>query len=231
MIPPLGCHFEILFLVQWIKMSIYQRWTNLTISRLSTYGTAPMTIDGLSLTSANYKVALDLLKGRFANKQVIISAHMEHLLKLPSIPSGDIRKLRELFDFIEAQIRALQALGVESTSYGSLLTPVILEKLPNEVKLIISRKLDKEVWELSDLLQVRKDELTAGERCSPVSESEHRNFVKPGNRSFDKSSITGPTTAAALLIPSGTVSCTYCRKSHPSAKCQLYQILQLDGIY
>ena len=133
---------------------------------------------------------------------------MERLLKLPSIPSGDIGKLRELFYLIEAQIRAVQALGV--TSYGSLLTPVILERLPNEVKLITSRKLDKEVWELSDLLQVIKDELTARERRSPVSESEHRRFVKPGNRSFDKSSITGPTTAAALLNPSGTVSCTYC---------------------
>ena len=46
-------------------------------------------------------------------------------------------------------------------------------------------------------------------------------FVKSGNRSFDKSSNTGPTTATALLNPSGTVSCTHCRKSHPSAKCQV----------
>ena len=174
------------------------------------HGAAVTTIAGLSLTSANYKVALDLLKGRFANKQVIISAHMERLLKLPSIPSGEITKLRELFDIIESQIRALQALRVESTSYGSLLTPVILEKLPSEIKLIISRKLDKEVWELSDLIQVIKDELTARERCSLVSENEHKRFVKSGNRSFDKSSNTGPTTAAALLNPSGTVSCKYC---------------------
>ena len=185
------------------------------------HGKAATTIAGLSLTSANYKAALDLLKGRYANKQVIISSHMERLLKLPSIPSGDVRKLRELFDLIEAQIRALQALGVESTSYGSLLTPVILEKLPNEMKLIVSRKLDKEVWELRDLLEVIQNELTARERCSLVSESEHRRFVKPGNKSFEKSSNTGPTTAAALLNPSRTVSCTYCRKSHPSAKCQV----------
>ena len=41
-----------------------------------------------------------------------------------------------------------------------------------------------------------------------------------GARRVNKFSNTGPTTAAALLNPSGTVSCTYCRKSHPSAKCQ-----------
>ena len=43
------------------------------------HGAAATTIAGLSLTSANYKVALDLLKGRFANKQVIISQALHGL--------------------------------------------------------------------------------------------------------------------------------------------------------
>ena len=71
------------------------------------HGAAATAITGLSLTSANYKDALDLLKRRFAEKQLIISARMERLLKLPSIPSEDIRKLGKLLDLIEAQIRAL----------------------------------------------------------------------------------------------------------------------------
>ena len=50
------------------------------------HGAAATTTAGLSLTSASYRVALDLLKGRFANQQVIISAHMKRLLKLPSMP-------------------------------------------------------------------------------------------------------------------------------------------------
>ena len=41
-------------------MGIYQRWTNLTISR---HGAAATTIAGLSLTFAKYKIALNLLKG------------------------------------------------------------------------------------------------------------------------------------------------------------------------
>ena len=45
--------------------------------------------------------------------------------------------------------------------------------------------------------------------------------MKSGNRSCDKSSNSGPTTAVALLNPSGTVNCTHCQKSHPSAKCQV----------
>ncbi|XP_068757290.1 uncharacterized protein [Montipora capricornis] len=46
-------------------------------------GPAMATIAGLALTKNNYKVAVDLLRDRYGNKQVIISSHMESLLKLP----------------------------------------------------------------------------------------------------------------------------------------------------
>ena len=46
-------------------------------------GTAASTIQGLSLSEANYDSALELLKGRFGKPQQIISAHMDELLKIP----------------------------------------------------------------------------------------------------------------------------------------------------
>ena len=45
-------------------------------------GSAATTIAGLPLTSANYDPAIELLTKRFRNKQVIISSHMDNLLKL-----------------------------------------------------------------------------------------------------------------------------------------------------
>ena len=42
-------------------------------------------ISGLTLTSENYQHAKAILKERCANPQVIISAHMESLVKMPSI--------------------------------------------------------------------------------------------------------------------------------------------------
>ena len=48
-------------------------------------GVAYATFAGLPLTKANYKVAIDLLQERFAQKQTIINSHMEAQLKL----SGD----------------------------------------------------------------------------------------------------------------------------------------------
>ena len=50
---------------------------------------AASTIAGLALTDANYKVAVDLLKKRFGNVDVVINSHMDRLLKLPQLNNSN----------------------------------------------------------------------------------------------------------------------------------------------
>ena len=50
-------------------------------------GEAQATISSLTLSSENYTEPTDLLKDRFGNEQVLISAHMESLLKIDKIRS------------------------------------------------------------------------------------------------------------------------------------------------
>lgn len=55
-------------------------------------GAALSAITGHSLTEPNYTNAIDILNERFGNKQLIISSHMEALLKLKSATAlSDIR--------------------------------------------------------------------------------------------------------------------------------------------
>ena len=91
-------------------------------------------ISGLSLTAANYDEAVTILKRRFGNKQLIINRHMETLLNISSVKSGlNIQALRQLHDLIESQVRSLKSLGVSSSSYGSLLSSVVMSKLPQDL--------------------------------------------------------------------------------------------------
>ena len=86
---------------------------------------AESAVAGLPLTTDNYKVAIDILKDRFGKPQLLISNYMDALLKLPSVNSvHETKKLYELFDKIEINIRGLNALGVESQSFGNLLVPI-----------------------------------------------------------------------------------------------------------
>jgi len=45
---------------------------------------------------------------------------------------------------IEINIRGLNALGVNSESFGNLLVPVIMKKISSDLRLILSRKVGSE---------------------------------------------------------------------------------------
>ena len=93
--------------------------------------TAYEAIAGLSLSSVNYHEAIEILKRRFGNPQIIISRHMEILLNLPAVSGDyDLKGLRHLYNEVETNVRSLRALGVDQDTYGMMLTSVLLTKLP-----------------------------------------------------------------------------------------------------
>ena len=69
---------------------------------------------------------------------------MNILLNQDPVTSTSVKALRHLYDRLESNIRGLKALRVNLATYGSLLSPVLLGKLPSDVRLVISSKLPKE---------------------------------------------------------------------------------------
>ena len=123
-------------------------------------------VSGLTLTNENYEKALTILKERYGNKQAIVSTHMENLANLRVVSSdANVTGLRKLFDERESSVRSLESLGVEANSYGSLLVPIIMNRLPHQLKLVTSRNLSSDLWDLTELLKIMKLEITAREHC------------------------------------------------------------------
>ena len=94
---------------------------------------------------------------------------MENLLKLPQVITiNNINSLRKLYDTIEFSIRNLTTLHVESNTYGALLIPLLTKNLLNEMRIIIARKFNENVWNLDDMMTYFKEELAANERCNSI---------------------------------------------------------------
>ena len=176
-------------------------------------------ISGLSLTAANYDEAVTILKRRFGNKQLIINRHMKTLLNISSVKSGlNIQAIRQLHDLIESQVRSLKSLGVSSSSYGSLLSSVVMSKLPQDLRLIITQEV-KDEWDLDHILDVSRSELEARERAngnnvSPIDQSSTKPPYNRGRKGLPLS------TDAALFATGSKPTCTYCRKDHASNACK-----------
>ena len=131
-------------------------------------GAASRAIAGLPITEDNYQAAVDILMKRFGKPQQIIASHMDELLKISACSSERPSQLRYLYDKISVNVRGLEALGIKSAQYGSLLIPVIMSKLPPDIRIHVTRNTSQDVWEIEPLLDLLQREIEAREMSERV---------------------------------------------------------------
>ncbi|XP_068670957.1 uncharacterized protein [Montipora foliosa] len=183
-------------------------------------GITQSVVTGLALTSANYEKAVELLKRRFGNRQVVISSHMEALTKIPKVASAsEVKRLRSLYDTVESHVRGLESMEISSEMYGCFLTPIIMQKLPEEFRIAISRNLESETWDLKEILSEFHKELQLREQCLVNPKD-----VRPSN-SFQRGESLQSTSAlyseSAKNKQFSRVWCSFCNQNHQSSKCNV----------
>ena len=178
-------------------------------------GQALRAIKGLALTENNYKAAIDILQERFGKTQQIVAAHMDELLKISACDGDKSKQLRFVYDKVSVNVRALEALGIQSEQYGSLLIPVIMSKLPSDVRLQIARKTEKDVWVIKDLLEIIQRKVEARELSEQVKANSE--IKKPPPFSPKLPTASALTTQEATGV---SIKCAYCGRQHYSASCE-----------
>ena len=177
-------------------------------------GQAARAIQGLTLSESNYQAAVEILHERFAKTQQIISAHMDELLKLPTSTWDKPGQLRIIYDKIKINVRGLESLGVKAEQYGSFLTPVIMSRLPAEVRLHVARVSTKDVWEINELAEVEAREISD---TMKIQEKKGTETTPTPKRGFS------PGTANSMLARPGDgsgIRCAFCNGDHYSSACE-----------
>ena len=123
--------------------------------------------------------------------------------------------------------------------FGALLIPMIQEKIPEDVDLLISRKMGKESWNIDTYLQHLQEEVEARESCKPSTKNYDKNDKSDTNMTIGDGEFTIQTLiAAAQHLQSTGVkldggarsrpspkkgasqgSCQFCKGEHYSDKC------------
>ena len=76
-----------------------------------------------------------------------------------------------MYDQIEISVQNLKSLDTDITMYGSLLVPLLNEKLPLELHVILWHKFEIAIWHLDDILKQLKIEVEAKEQSVFISTS------------------------------------------------------------
>lgn len=197
-------------------------------------GEALSVIQGLALSSANYKVACDLLKERFGRPERIIFAHVQGLLNVTLTPrakgANQCESLWKLQDQLLCHVRSLEGLGINGDKYGVVLTPVILSRLPQDIRLEWSRESSGHEDDLEWLLKFLQTEIQRRERSETfkdlsMEKNTGRQDVERRKGDVERRKVS---SASALQTSSEEVplQCAFCKKRHKSEKC--WQLLKLD---
>ena len=102
------------------------------------------------------------------------------------------------------------SLNVKSEHYGPLLIPIILEQLPDDIKLQVSRTLGRENWQIEEFMTTLKLEIAARESC---------NFMNAQSSIEERAKWHIKTEA--LMIGTKLLVCAFCSKDHYHDKCSV----------
>ena len=134
-------------------------------------------------------------------------------------PKYSLISLRNYYDKIETYVRGLESIGQTTDHYGSLLVPIILKKLPGDVRKNIAREHGSTDLELDELRQGLFHEL---------------NIMEAGNAT----EYTDNLTATAAFHTNAKIrskfsnrqgssaykkSCAFCHESHYAVNCSKYE--------
>ena len=189
------------------------------------------TISGVELNSANYHEVIKLFTNRFGNKQIIVGSYMDSLLKLPAVETMDLEKRRSLYDNIEGSVRSLASVGIKLERYQSFVCPLVMAKLPAEIRIEINKRLpchdndivdNDQTWELERSLQTFRKELQIREKCNYVPLSNKKEFTSASATQQARHQTTFATlyTGDDKVI-TGKFVCVYCKGKHSSNKCNI----------
>ncbi|KAK3700757.1 hypothetical protein QZH41_010939, partial [Actinostola sp. cb2023] len=158
---------------------------------------------------------MELLKRRFGKKTAVERAHMAELLKAaPVYGDRDTARLRALCDHVETHYRGLEALGVPEETYSSIVVPALLKKLPEAVRLTMTRGEAFLEWMVRDLLDKLREEVELRE--------DHRlqgSVSKVGQGRQDRKGIQA-ASGSALFTKTFKDGCAFCLGDHLHEDCK-----------
>ena len=145
---------------------------------------------------------------------------MQSLLKLQDCPCGKVSQLRYIYDNINAHVRELEALGMSQEIFGSLLIPIIMQRMPSKITTQVARKLTEDVWPIEEILEIIKKEIEAREMGISVAKSDGK-ALKPSYQSRQQASTTQVFLAKEEQWRARSrIQCYLCSKHHLSINCE-----------
>lgn len=97
-------------------------------------GSAAQAIAGIPVTDSCYNDALEILKRRFGNVEIMEHEYLQNFRILNHVSSSsNVSALPKLLDMVELNRRGPHSLGMPQSSYAAMLYDVLLRVIPADI--------------------------------------------------------------------------------------------------
>ena len=129
--------------------------------------------------------------------------HIDNLLKIQAVESSqELDKLRAMCDQIAGIVQSLDSMFIGAEMYCTFLTPIVLSKIPEDFRVMLSRKLDEDTLDLSAVIKVFNEELSLREKCSLLPSVITRSSESVGSK-YVAENPKRPTPSSVSALYSG----------------------------
>ncbi|KAI5632974.1 hypothetical protein NE865_14311 [Phthorimaea operculella] len=188
-------------------------------------GSALEALRGLNITNENYDIALEMLKKRFGNKDLIVDAHYKAIHDLETAKE---HSLRVTLDSIKKHMRILQSYGEDIT--GNFFRSSVCNKFPESIRYELNLLLPEEktidaILETLERIISSKERAKENLNVSPNNGSTTEVLqVKTVNKSTLKRKFNG-NKDRPHEAKKRRKQCTFCNGDHFEDQCKEYSAI------
>lgn len=178
-------------------------------------------IKSIEVSADNYQTAWQFLVDRFENKKLIIYNHIRAIFEHPSVTKESFVELRNIYDNILKNLRALKSLGEQTDSWDRLIIYIISNKFDNVTRRDWeSYQYRGELPDMADLNSFLKAKCEILEKLEMTKTEKHRgNSHVP----FKRHNISN-----SFATTERNISCFYCKQNHMIYKCDSFLSLSVE---
>ena len=197
--------------------------------KASLKGDAAKLLASVTITDANYPVAMKMLRDRYQNNRMILRAHVHAISTQKQLTNETAKDLRQLVETVEEHRLALENMGQPVHQQDIFLVYLVTEKLTADTR---------KFWELStpgtgpqtynDLkkfLETRCLALEASTLSAPTISSQHRFTSRQNNNQQSHSSQRNYNTNTTTI----EINCDCCNGAHKLHLCPKFKQLSVPN--
>ena len=197
--------------------------------KASLKGDAAKLLASVTITDANYSVAMKMLRDRYQNNRMILRAHVHAISTQKQLTNETAKDLRQLVETVEEHRLALENMGQPNDQQDIFLVYLVTEKLPADTRKfweLSTPGTDPQTYnDLKKFLETRCLALEASTLSAPTISSQHRFTTRQNNNQQSHSSQRNYNTNTTT----NEINCECCNGTHNLHLCPNFKQLSVPN--